>query len=850
MVTDSRVRGVGSHTRRSLESEWHVARTDAGAAGTPEQLQTLSLDWYAAMVPGTVAAALRDAGVWDWTHTENLDSSDWWYRCRFPAERAGTETRDVLRLCGLATIADVWLNGVHLLHSENMFVEQVADVSEALRDQNELLIRCASLSRALATRRPRGRWRTWLVEPQQLRWIRTTLLGRMPGWSASPQPVGPWRPVVLERRAQVHVVSADLRTQVHGTDGTVDLVLTVQAIGHGEITNAVCAVGETQSIMRLERRGDIVEIRGQVRLPDVQLWWPHTHGDQPLYPVTVRVGVGDASSDVDLGNVGFRTLQLDREQGTFALRVNDVPIFCRGACWSTVDVVRLAGSDEEYREALTLARDAGMNMIRIGGTMIYEADTFYDLCNELGILVWQDFMFSNMDYPIADEGFSATVRTEVTQLLHRLQGRPCLAVLCGNNEIEQQTAMLGLPREMWSNTLFQETLPAWCAELCPDVPYWPSSPSGGVFPFHVNAGDAHYFGHGPYLRAFDDVRTSGVRFASETLAFANVPEASTVALVPGGARGAGHHPGWKAGVPRDNGSGWDFEDVRDHYVEQLFGVRPAQIRYADPERYLALGRVASGEVIGRTIGAWRRPGSGCHGALIWFYRDLRPGAGWGLVDALGVPKAAYYYMRRACHPIAVVLSDDGLNGVHVDTMNDTAAPIDAQLRMTLYRHGAQRVATGTTDFVIPPRGSVDIAAEAVLEGGTFVDSSYAYRFGAPNHDLIVAVLTDRTTGVVLSDAYYLPLGFPAVLPLAPTLEAIATRLDDGTYRLEVSSASFSVAVSVEAEGFCPDDNYFHVEPGGRRTVGLRPLAGVRNASALTGTVTPLNAHHSTRIVVR
>jgi beta-mannosidase len=292
--------------------------------------------------------------------------------------------------------------------------------------------------------------------------------------------------------------------------------------------------------------------------------------------------------------------------------------------------------------------------------------------------------------------------------------------------------------------------------------------------------------------------------------------------------------------------------VRDYYVEQLFAVRPAQVRYADPERYLALGRVASGEVMARTIGAWRRPGSGCHGALIWFYRDLRPGAGWGVVDALGVPKAAYYYMRRACRPVAVIVSDDGLNGVHVDAVNDSADPIDIQLRVTLYRYGAQQVATGTVDCVLPARGAFAIAAEAVLDGGTFVDSSYAYRFGPPNHDLIVATVTDRGTGAVLGEGYHFPLGFPAVLSVAPTVEAVAKRLDDGTYRLDVQSNSLAVAVAVEADGFRPDDNYFHLEPQMRRTIRLQPLSGRAQGGgdvSFHGTVTPLNARHSTRIVV-
>ena len=851
MVTDQRIQHASARTRRRLDSGWHVVRTAAGAVTAPEQLDTFAHAWQDASVPGTVAAALRAAGGWDWTCTDNLDVSDWWYRCQFSAARAAEETSHILRLCGLATIADVWLNGEHLLHSENMFVEHAVEVTSRLRDQNELVIRCSSLSTELAKRRPRGRWRTWLAEPQQLRWFRTTFLGRMPGWSSSPQPVGPWRPVVLEQREHADILSATVHPHVHGTTGVVDVAMTVRPIGQKAVTQCICTINGEQTTMPVNREGDVVTIQGQLRIADVQLWWPHTHGGQPLYDVTATLHIGEQSITVDLGRIGFRNVVLDQANAGFQLIVNDVPVFCRGACWSTVDVVGLTGTPDQYRDALTLARNAGMNMIRVGGTMIYEEDAFYDLCDELGILVWQDFMFSNMDYPFADERFLATVHEEVTQFLHRVQGRPCMAILCGNNEIEQQTAMLGLPRELWTNPFFQETLSKWCAELCPGVPYWPSSPSGGVFPFHVNAGDAHYFGYGPYLRTFDDVRTSGVRFASETLAFANIPEASTLDLIPGGARGAGHHPGWKAGVPRDNGSGWDFEDVRDHYVEQLFAVHPAQLRYGDPERYLALGRIASGEVMSRAIGAWRRQSSMCSGALIWFYRDLRPGAGWGVLDATGAPKAAYYFVRRACQPIAVILSDDGLNGVHTEMVNDTAIPLDITLRVTLYRHGAQQVSTGTVELHIPKHGKIGVAAESVLEGGTFVDSSYAYRFGPPNHDVIVAVLTDRATGAILGETYYFPIGFPRVISTACTPQATAVPLADGTYQLEIQSDILAVAVAIEAEGFRPDDNYFHVEPGVRRVVVMRPSTpDQQRRGTLSGTVTPLNAHHPTRIVVQ
>ncbi len=835
---------AGDIDRTPLHTGWELTRVDASELCDPHRLAQLAPQWLPATVPGTVASALRDQGAWDWNNTQDFDASDWWYRCYFQASTVRQRAMQWLSFDGLATIADVWLNGIHILRSDSMFVAHVVDVTAYLRDDNELLIRFSSLHTALAMRRPRPRWRTQLVAHQQLRWLRTTLLGRMPGWSSTPAPVGPWRGIALESPRHIVVCAATLRSHVEGRDGLVTVRLHLSVTAGISLERAAVTVGHTDGPLHVHRDGETVVVSGSLRVPDVNLWWPHTHGAQPRYRAMVTVRVDQRDVVIDLGQIGFRTITLDTANGAFTLHVNGVPIFCRGACWSTVDVVRLTGAPDEYRDALTLARDAGMNMLRVGGTMVYEAEPFYELCDELGILVWQEFMFSNMDYPASDEQFVAVVRAEVEQLLCRSQTHPSMVLLCGNNEVEQQAAMLGLPRELWMSPLFYEVIPALCHDITPDTPYWPSSPSGGTFPFHVDRGDAHYFGYGPYLRDFDDVRTSHVQFASESLAFANVPDPATVDLIPGGGAGAGHHPAWKAAVPRDHGVGWDFEDVRDHYVEQLFSVHPARLRSVDAERYLALGRVASGEVMARTIREWRRTDSGCHGALVWLFRDLRLGAGWGLVDAAGCPKAAYYYVRRASLPIALIVSDEGLNGIRLETVNDTSACIEADLRLTLYRDGEIPVATGDTALTVPPRGSVSIHADALCDG--FLDMSYAYRFGPPSYDTLVATLTDRTTGALLDETFHFPTGLPSRQEHDVGLDAHIVPVSDGRYRLDVTTRRFAQSVAIVADHFRVSDNYFHVAPGGRRTTILSPITPGRSP---TGTVTPLNAHRATRIVV-
>ncbi|MDQ1509358.1 MAG: beta-mannosidase, partial [Actinomycetota bacterium] len=178
--------------------EWECAATDPGVAADPTQLELTDLAWIPAEVRGTAAGALRADGSWSpgVDDSEALDGRDWWFRCRFADPGAGPWA---LRLRGLATFADVWLNGSHLLHSENMFLGHECEI-DRLRAENELCIRFAALDAAIAGKRPRPRWKTRLIRDSNLRWVRTTLLGRMDGWAGWAAPVGPWRPVEMVSR--------------------------------------------------------------------------------------------------------------------------------------------------------------------------------------------------------------------------------------------------------------------------------------------------------------------------------------------------------------------------------------------------------------------------------------------------------------------------------------------------------------------------------------------------------------------------------------------------------------------------------------------------------------------------
>jgi beta-mannosidase len=823
---------------QELKTGWELATLPAGAAADPRALAALAPSWLAAPVPGTVASALRTAGrdVFHDAPALALDAHDHFYRCHFAVPPAAGPY--ALEFEGLATLAEGWLNGEKILESDNMFLPARADVTSLLRADNELLLRFRALDTWLAQRRPRPRWRTRLVDNGQLRWARTSLLGRMPGWSPPVHAIGPWRPVRLISEQEPRVEMSDLSAEIADLERSIGRVkLRLSFDGALGDASAELWVGEAHAALR----GGTRECSGELELP-VQTWWPHTHGPQPLYPAHVVLRTRSGERRIELGALGFRRIELDAQDGRFQLRVNGVPIFCRGACWTTTDVFTLCGTSQAYARDLSLARAAGMNMLRISGTLFYEADEFYRQCDELGILVWQDFMFANLDYPAGDAAILASISRECEGLLRRTQSHACLSVLCGGSEVEQQAAMLGLPRDAWRSSWFDEQLPSLVQRCRPDVPYWPNTPSGGDLPFDVDRGSAHYYGVGAYLRPLDDARRCGMQFAAECLAFANLPDDAMLDEVLAGTRALVHDPRWKARVPRDSGASWDFEDVRDHYLKLLFECEPAALRKDDIELYLARSRVVTGEVIASALGEWRRTRSGCGGALIWFYRDLWPGAGLGLLDAHGRPKAAWYYARRALAPTCLWFTDEGLNGLHLHLAHESSRPLVAELRIEIRNDSARTlVSSDSRRLELPGRCSRELRLHALLPA--FADLTRAYRFGPPGHDLVVASLLGED-GALLAEALYMPGGPPRTRSADLGLRADLARDGGGALRLRLQSERLAYAVAIEIDGYETEDNYLHVPPGTERWVSLRAVAA--DSGQVRGTARALNSHAAVR----
>jgi beta-mannosidase len=809
-----------------LDAGWRVAVVPAGAWDRATTLAARDTDAFVpAPVPGTVAAALMAAGRYDPAQPTPLHDKDAWYVTTLDAGPCR------LVFEGLATFAEVFLDGEMILTSTGMFEAHAIDVDP--RAGAVLAIRFTSLDAALEPLKgPRAKWRPQMIANQKLRLVRTTLLGHMPGWCPEVHAVGPWRPILrIDHRPNtpVRIDHADLRATLDGATGTLSFDITGD---WPEGATATLSCGGAFVTLSTEAG----RVAGRLDIPDVAPWWPRTHGTPALHEVRLEI----AGTIADLGRVGFRSITIDRgpDGRRFDLLVNGVRIFCRGAVWTDADLVRLPGDRASLEPEFDRLAAAHVNMVRVGGTMAYQGRAFHDLCDERGILVFQDLMFANFDYPAADPTFLAQCEREVRQFLDRLQTSPSLAILCGGSEVQQQAAMLGLPARAFASDLFDRLVPEIVAAIRPDVAYIPSSPYGGELPFVADCGVTHYYGVGAYERPLEDARRANVTFAAECLAFANVPDETTLArhlAVP-----AVHDPRWKARVPRDLGASWDFEDTRDHYLGRIFDLDPARLRREDPARYLDASRAVVAEVIERTFDEWRRPGSPTAGALVWNWKDFLPGAGWGVTDATGRPKSAWYAMRRAFAPLRIILMDEGVNGLHVHVVNDRPMPVAGRLSLACLKDGATVVVRGERDVEVPARGSITLRATELF--GAFFDATYAYRFGPPGHDLTVARLTAPTeagaapeTAPLLAEAVHVPRW-----PTERTAVGLAARVDrdaEGWF-VAVSAARAALHVHVADDTRVPLDDGFAVVPG-RETI-VRFFEGADPDARPAGTIRALN----------
>jgi beta-mannosidase len=507
--------------------------------------------WVPITVPGEVHVALLEAGkipdpfkADDELLVQWVAESDWEFEglIDVPASLLAQE-RVWLIFDGLDTLAEVSLNGKQLGGADNAFRTYAWEVRELLQPgENQVQIVFRSPVKHV---RP-------LQEDRPLAGVEQAIPGgpylrKAPcqwGWDWGPQlpPIGVWRGGRLAGYSEAKFEMIHLR-QTQQFDGSVEVSAEAKITQWAELPLQLCLTLKDPSGQTFATTCRVMDREATAKLfiKEPVLWWPNGYGEQALYQAQVTLRTADETIlDLQDYQVGLRTLELRQEPDafgeSFTFVVNGVPIFAKGANWIPADSFPTRITRESLSRLLGDAARAHHNMIRVWGGGFYEDENFYDLCDQYGLLVWQDFIFSCSIYPLDDHAFVENIHQEVIDNVRRIRHRASLALWCGNNEMDWGWQDWGWSQGAWDKLrepyrqFFYETLPGWLADLDPDSPYWYSSPSSGT-PFEDcnsnDRGDAHYWEVWHGAKPFRAYREQMPRFMSE-FGFQSLPPLKTI----------------------------------------------------------------------------------------------------------------------------------------------------------------------------------------------------------------------------------------------------------------------------------------------------------------------------------
>lgn len=603
----------------------------------------------------------------------------WTYRTTFatPPDSSKPGNTTVIRFCGLDTFASVYLNGSLVLQSENMFVEHVVDVTDALKKSEDDGGNVVEI--VFDSARQKG---LELVKKHtEHRFIvHQTEISRGPvrkaqyhwGWDWGPilLTAGPWKPITVETFSSRIVdvwVEYEINEELKQVEGTVF----VEVLGEGTLEAVI--EKEEKKVEKLggwKRTDKENVLSAEFEIPDAELWWPRGYGAQALYTVNVELrSAGQSLLDGRSKTTGFRKVELiqeDDSHGTsFYFRINNVDVFCGGSCWIPADSFLSRTTPGDYLKWIQQAAEGNQIMVRVWGGGIYESSALFAVADQLGVLIWQDFAFACANYP-AHSSYLDTVETEARQNVRRLRNHPSLIIWAGNNEDYQIVERYGLEYNFtddkdpasWLKTnfparyIYEYLLPKVIKEETKGVPYHPSSPFGNgtttTLKVEPAVGDIHQWNvwHGT-MEPYQRLPQMGGRFVSE-FGMEAYPHVTTLErAVP---NPDDRYPGSMALDFRNKAIGHERRLVS--YVAENF-----RIRY-DLEGFTHLSQVMQSDALTWAYRSWRRDWkkSGerkCGGALVWQLNDCWPTSSWAVVDYYGVPKLGYYAIKRTLQPLAV-----------------------------------------------------------------------------------------------------------------------------------------------------------------------------------------------------
>lgn len=774
--------------------------------------------WHSAHVPGSVYADLMADGTMPdpfWRENE-LDAfermkKDYVYQRAFTVTEAQLAHAHVELVCeGLDTLAHVSLNGCEIAFADNMHITWVWDVKEQLHaGENTLEIRFDSpiLYCAKKAEEAPG-WESSDATPG-FRHLRKAHC--MFGWDWGPRlpDAGIWRPIFLRTWDTVRLENA-LMLQAHH-DGVVDVTIRPEIAGESAWSAEITAPdGEVLTLPETTAAEQLITIEHP------QLWWPNGLGKQPLYRVTVRLATGDTR----MWRIGLRTMTVSREKDEwgeeFCHVVNGMKVFAMGADYIPEDNILARVTPERTRRLLEDCKAANFNAIRVWGGGYYPDDAFYDICDELGLMVWQDLMYACAFYDLTPD-FERSIRVETAQNAARLRHHASLALICGNNEMEMFMAGANsalINHRTWEFVptyphhitdyvkMFEYILPAIVKETAPQTYWWPASPSsGGNFdaPNDENRGDNHYWDVWHGEKPFTEYRKFFFRYASE-FGFQSFPCLKSVEQFT---------------LPDDRNI---FSRVMERHQRnqaangKILSYLSQTFRYPNSfDDLLYASQLMQAEAIRYGVEHWRRNRGRCMGAIIWQLNDIWPVASWASIDYYGRWKALHYAAKRFFAPVMISAEEEGELSQNPKINEYHPAPLEKSFRLNVCNETLRDVTGEVVWALRTPDGAIVRQNQQTLTipamSAKWLDKVDCADASLTGHYISFAFVVDNVAVSEGTCIFCAPKHFEFVDPRL----TVETRGDT----LLVTSHAYAKQVWLESEDadLLLDDNAFDMNPG-------------------------------------
>ena len=840
---ESTRRGTG--TTISLNGTWEVRPQSlecAGEAGLAQVRQTRE-GWLPAQVPGEIHLDLMKAGQMpeptlgtNMPHCRWPETKSWWYRTTLEVrEDFLRHERQQLVFDGLDLYAQVFVNGHGVGEAADAFVPAVFDLQGRLHaGKNELVVRLTAGSELAPDdsgpdqgQRPHKPTFGKIPNPARegdpyghrvwygRKWLRKPPFAYGWDWIDALPNIGIWRNVRLEGRS--HAVLDDIRLDTRLQDGQASLEMEAVVENLHPWTERACElrldIQSPDGGPVLQRRYSLdvppgrMPVRDMIPVPNPRLWWPNGLGDQPLYQVTARV-LDRAGRICDARHfcIGLRTIAIDRkrlaEGSRFCVRVNGQDVFCRGGNLGPHDVIPARIGAAKYQALVSEARNAHMTIFRINGCSFFKDPAFYEACDRAGILIWHDFMMACTTYPEEDRNFRAAVSAETESAVRLLRHHPSIALWCGNNECTWGldawwNPNKAQPLELGGRIFYNQIFPDLCRRLDPRRPYWPGSPCGGQEPNSELSGDCHWwepaFTSSDLNRrirheVFDECRA---RFVSEY-----------------GVIGPCHLDSLRTFLtPEEMKPGTPAWRTHTNQFEGNTLAAAIRLHYADPEKltvpeYVVYGQMFQAFLHGHAMEALRfrkrDPVNDCEGALIWSYSDCWGEIGWSLLDYYLRRKPSYYWVRRACAPVKVIVRKR-TDRLVTRVVNDTMHPVQATVELGWWRLDGTQKDVQVRSIKVEANGMQEITAAKLPQP----------KERDPRQWLYGAVLRGKEGRAVDQSIWLFEPYRQLALKTGPIK---VVRVSDRC--LEVSCPTFAHAVHLEDHGRERiSDNWFDLLPG-------------------------------------